>query len=332
MGPVAYGPLAAEDLEPFEEPILEAVRLGDLATVDAALDADRAAITARSHVYSLDALGLAFSMGSLKLASHLLDRGADPNSWDENDSTPLSAALGLPDPLRGEAIGLLAARGVELRRCDLYAAVETGALRIVELCRALPRRAEDESAVEGDPPQDEAVFAGLLAAAARRNDVEAMNAVFEAAPQLELTPVLLVRAFESAAERGSLEAWDRLSRCPLPDPLRVVAGLVRGHRAGHRQAIERMTDELLARLPAAAELLLAHAAGLPELEAQALRHGAKPGVSPAPIPSPPPAPDLRQSRRNSDAFLVLHGIGWGLGLIFLIVLALALLEWLGWVR
>lgn len=130
---------------PLDTELLEAVRTGGIAEVDAALARDPRQLGGRSHAYAWDPLGLALAMGKLDLAAHLLQKGADPNSWDCHDATPLAAALVLPAPLCAAALDLLARHGVRVGASDLDLALEVGNL---ELLAGLPRQAPREEAAE----------------------------------------------------------------------------------------------------------------------------------------------------------------------------------------
>src|SRR5688572_5856381 len=90
--------LHPEELAPFPEPILEAVRSGTVADVTAVLDADAQAIHHLSddHQGPYDPLSLAIVLARLDVAALLLERGADPNASVGSDSTPVSFAIGLP--------------------------------------------------------------------------------------------------------------------------------------------------------------------------------------------------------------------------------------------
>ena len=230
--------LEPDDIEPLPEPLLEAVRTGDLEAVRRLLGGGTEGIDDRNHIYEHTALELAIAMERLDIARVLLDHGADPNAPSANDADALGVAVTLPRDEAHPLVELLLARGARPTGPAILAAAGAGDLWATDrLLAALPPDA---------PADHDAVNGTLLAAAVRLRDADLVERVL-ARWGSPLPDFHVQWAFEAAADTGHVEMWERLLALGAPHPERAlraaVTGFARDGAAGQLEILGRVAAQ-----------------------------------------------------------------------------------------
>ena len=228
--------MEADDFEPMpEDPLLEAVRVGDAARVRE-LVAGGAHLDGRDHAHEVTALELALTLGRFELAEALLAAGADPAAPSANDQSALSCAAVLDEPHARAWIERLLGAGARPTHASLVAAASTGdPWRVDRQLAALP---------EHGGARDEGLEGALLAGAVRRGPAALEAACHRARG---LPDAYLQWAFEAAAATGQAAAWDAVLALGRPDPVRAVhaggLGWLRDGEARQLELLRRIATE-----------------------------------------------------------------------------------------
>lgn len=219
--------LTPDDLPESSEPLIEAVRIGDMQKLKTLLtDMQNLKtllatsfddINQRDHFFEYTALELAILMGRLDFVTVLLDHGADPNAPSANDADALSVVFELERADAHALLEKLLAAGAQPTASSVLAAAEVGDIWATDLLCSKTKSGTTPPEVDG----------ALLAAAVGLGDIQLFEQVAKRhAPWWDF---YLQQAFEVAADSGRTEYWERLTALGDPDTERVLRAAAAGY-------------------------------------------------------------------------------------------------------